>query len=337
MSKAFRSGRRGVFESPERARPLTPESSWAPDFIFEVRSGEQKASPGQLLRDTLDMLTLKTLARGAMHGYAIAEFIEQTSEEVLRVEEGALYPALHRLELRGLLASKWGVSENKRRAKYYRDMWTFATLETLGQDIRFGLRQLRRNPGFTAVAALTLALGIGANTAIFSLIDAVLLKMLPVQNPQELVLLNWSSHGWPEGIMSNVAGDMYEDKTGRMTSPSFSYAVYDQMRTHSQVFSSVLALAGNGSQINLGYHGEPGRAEGELVSGTFFSTLGVKPILGRAITPEDDRFSATPVAVISYGYWERRFGGDTGIVGRKITVNAVPFTIAGVCPLVQRG
>jgi PadR family transcriptional regulator, regulatory protein PadR len=80
----------------------------------------ERTNPGELLRDTLDMLILKTLVRGAMHGYAIAEFIQQTSEEILRVEEGALYPALHRLEVRGLLASKWGVSENKRKAKYYR-------------------------------------------------------------------------------------------------------------------------------------------------------------------------------------------------------------------------
>ena len=213
-----------------------------------------------------------------------------------------------------------------------REVWSFVWLEELWHDVRYGLRMLARSRGLTAIVLLSLALGIGANTAIFSLIDAVLLKSLPVQNPQELVLLNWSSRGWAEGVMSNVAGDMYEDKVGRMTSTSFSYAVYDQMRTHSQVFSSVLALAGNDSQLNLGYQGEPGRADGELVSGTFFSTLGVEPILGRAITPDDDRFDASPVAVISYGYWERRFGRDAGIVGRKITVNSVPFSIAGVCP-----
>jgi predicted permease len=213
-----------------------------------------------------------------------------------------------------------------------RDVRRVNYIESFFQDLRYGLRQLRRSPGFAAVAVLSLALGIGANTAIFSLIDAVLLKALPVQNPQELALLNWSSHGWAEGIMNNVAGEMDQDEAGRMTSPSFSNAVYDEMRTHSQVFSSVLALAGNDSQLNLGYQGEPGRAEGELVSGTFFSTLGVEPILGRSITPDDDRFGASPVAVISYGYWERRFGHDAGIVGRKITVNAVPFTIAGVCP-----
>jgi predicted permease len=213
-----------------------------------------------------------------------------------------------------------------------RDMRSVSLIENLAQDVRYGLRMLARSRGLTAIVLLSLALGIGANTAIFSLIDAVLLKALPVQNPQELALLNWSSHGWAEDIMSNVAGDMDQDKTGRMTSTSFSYAVYEQMRTHSQVFSSVLALAGNDSQLNLGYQGEPGRAEGELVSGTFFSSLGVEPILGRFITPDDDRFGASPVAVISYGYWERRFGRDAGIVGRKITVNSVPFTIAGVCP-----
>jgi predicted permease len=213
-----------------------------------------------------------------------------------------------------------------------REVWSFVWLEELWHDVRYGLRMLARSRGLTAVVLLSLALGIGANTAIFSLIDAVLLKALPVGNPQELVLLNWSSRGWAEGIMGNIAGDMYEDKVGRMTSTSFAYAVYDHMRTHSQVLSSVLAMAGNDSRLNLTYQGETGRADGELVSGTFFPTLGVEPILGRAITPDDDRFGAGPVAVISYGYWERRFGGDASVVGRKITVNSVPFTIAGVCP-----
>ncbi len=213
-----------------------------------------------------------------------------------------------------------------------RDMRQVNFIENLLQDVRYGLRVLAKSPSFTAAVVLSLALGIGANTAIFSLIDSVLLKSLPVRNPQELALLRWSSHGWAEGIMSNVAGDMDQDKAGRMTSTSFSYAVYDQMRTHSQVFSSVLAMAGNDSQLNLGYQGQPGRADGELVSGTFFSTLAVEPILGRAITEDDDRFGASPVAVISYGYWERRFGRDAGAVGRRITVNSVPFTIVGVSP-----
>jgi predicted permease len=213
-----------------------------------------------------------------------------------------------------------------------RDMRRVNFIENLVQDLRYGVRILVKNPGLTATVVLSLALGIGANTAIFSLINAVLLKTLPVQKPQELALLQWSSHGWPDGVIGNVAGDMGQDKAGRMTSPSFTYALYEEIRAYGDVFSSMLALAGNGTDVNLAYQGTPGRADGELVSGTFFSTLGVELSLGRPIAPDDDRFEASPVAMISYGYWERRFGRDAGVVGRKITVNAVPFTIVGVCP-----
>src|SRR5438552_3290784 len=203
---------------------------------------------------------------------------------------------------------------------------------TLTQDLRYGLRMLARNPGFTAVAVIPLALGIGANTAIFSLIDAVLLRMLPVQNPRQLVLLDWASHGWPEGTVNGLSGTWDHDKNGRLTSTSFSYPIYEQIRARNQVFSSVTALAGNGSELNVGYNGQPGRADGELVAGTFFSTLGVQAVLGRALTPADDRAGARPAAVISHGYWERGFGGDPGIVSRAITLNGVAFTIVGVSP-----
>jgi len=207
-------------------------------------------------------------------------------------------------------------------------------MTTLLQDLKYGLRTLKRSPGLTAVAVLSLALGIGANTAIFSLIDAVLLKMLPVQEPHSLVLLNWASQGspWDSGIMENLSGSMDQDKSGRMTSTSFSYPSYEQISDRNRAFSSVLALAANGSDLNIGYNGEPGRADGELVSGSFFSTLGIQPILGRALTPDDDRSGAEPAAVISYGYWERRFGRDPQAVGKRITVNSVPFTIVGVIP-----
>src|SRR5437667_5565516 len=199
-------------------------------------------------------------------------------------------------------------------------------------DVRYGLRMLAKRPGFTAVAVLSLALGIGANTAIFSLIDAVLLKMLPVQNPQQLVLLDWASHGWPKDIMHRLSGNMDRDNSGRFTSTSFSYPAYEQIRARNQAFSSVMALAGNESELNVGYNGEPGRAQGQLVSGTFFQTLGVQPIVGRALTPDDDRIGASPAAVISYGYWERRFGRDPAVLGRPITVNSVPLSSVGVGP-----
>jgi predicted permease len=212
-----------------------------------------------------------------------------------------------------------------------RAMWGWNWLEHLGQDLRYGLRALRQSRGFTAVAVLSLALGIGANTAIFSLIDAVLLKTLPVDDPEHLVALQWASQGWPE-VIDNISGTMYPDDAGRNTSLSFSYPLYEQLRSQNHVFSNVLAMAGNSSEFNVGYRGEPGRAEGELVSGTFFDTLGVQPALGRTFTPDDDRAESSPVAVISYGYWERRFGRDPAIVGKTITLNSVPFTVAGVCP-----
>src|SRR5256712_178410 len=198
--------------------------------------------------------------------------------------------------------------------------------------MKYGLRMLAKNPAFAAVAVLSLALGIGANTAIFSLIDAVLLKMLPVQNPHQLVLLDWASHGWPNDIMHSLSGNMNRDKSGRLTSTSFSYAGYEQIRARNHVFSSVLALAGNGSELNVGYNGEPRWSQGQLVSGTFFPTLGVQPVLGRVLTPDDDRIGASAVAVISYGYWQRRFGRDPAILGRTITVNGVPVSIVGVGP-----
>ena len=206
-------------------------------------------------------------------------------------------------------------------------------LDELRQDLLYAVRVFRRNPGFTAVAVLSLALGIGGNTAIFSLIDAVLFKMLPVQNPQQLVLLDWTSQGSPAGgLMYSMSGNMSQDKFGRMISTSFSYPAYEQIRTRNDVFSGVLALAAMSSELTVAYKGQLNRANGGLVSGTFFSTLGVQPALGRTLTLEDDCIGASPAAVISYGYWERRFGHDPAIVGRTITINSVPFTVVGVSP-----
>ncbi len=206
-----------------------------------------------------------------------------------------------------------------------------STLETLGQDIRYGTRQLRRSPGLTAVAIISLALGIGANTAIFSLLDAVLLKSLPVQNPHQLVLLDWVSQAWPS-VVNSLTGSMNDDDGGRTTSTSFSYPAYEQIRDHTEAFASTAALAGAESELNIGYEGQPGRALGEMVSGNFFSTLGIQSTVGHLLTPEDDRLQAAPDAVISYGYWQRRFGGDPAMLGRSIMVNSVPFTVVGVTP-----
>jgi predicted permease len=143
--------------------------------------------------------------------------------------------------------------------------------------------------------------------------------------------MDWASKGWPD-VMNGLSGSMYGDPAGRMSSPSFSYPMYEQLRTQNHVFSNVLALAANSPEFNLGYRGEPGRAEGELISGTFFDALGVQPALGRMLTPDDDRLESSPAAVISYRYWEGHFGRDPGIVGKSITLNGIPFAVVGVCP-----
>jgi len=189
-------------------------------------------------------------------------------------------------------------------------------LETLWQDLRYGFRQLRKSPGFTAVAALSLALGIGANTAIFSLTDAVLLKMLPVKQPDKLVTLK---------------------KVGfRGDSMDFSYPLFSRLRDDNQVFAGILATSGV-SRATMRVEGDASEqneyAARETISGGYFSTLGVPALLGRTFTAEDDRPpGGQSVAVISYGFWRRRFALDPAAVGKTISLNGVPCTIIGVTP-----
>jgi len=181
----------------------------------------------------------------------------------------------------------------------------------LVQDLRFGLRMLAKNPGFTAVAVLTLALGIGANTAIFSLIDAVMLRKLPVRNPHELVQL--ATVG-PYGVSS------------------FSYPGFKRFRDENHVFSGVLVI-GWLDGLDASVNGQAESIHGRIVSGNFFSLLGVNAYIGRTFSTEDDKTPrGSPVAVISYIYWKRRFGLAPSTVGKTITLNRTPFTIVGVTP-----
>ncbi|HZE23584.1 MAG TPA: ABC transporter permease [Blattabacteriaceae bacterium] len=193
---------------------------------------------------------------------------------------------------------------------------------TFLQDLRYALRMLRKNPAFTAVAVLTLALGIGANTAIFSLENAVMLKMLPVKNPGELV----------------VVGDPTEVHSRRMGDPGvkvFSYPLYRDFRDGSSVFSGMLA---SGEVHRLRVTGDSigeisGATTGVLVSGNYFSVLGVNALYGRVITPDDDSGpSAHPVAVVSYGFWKNKLGENPNIVGQTLRLNNYPFTVIGVAP-----
>jgi predicted permease len=190
---------------------------------------------------------------------------------------------------------------------------------------------LGKNPGFTIVAVATLALGIGANTAIFSLVNAVMLQSIPVRNPQELVVLRWSAQAHPKDAGSSSYGDCEWTKwTDKVSgSCSFSYPMFKQIREHAEVFSNVGAFAGP-AQLDLSGNGTASIARGELVSGNYFQTLGVQAAVGRTLEPADEKPGAEGAAVLSFAYWQGAFGGAQSAIGKSIKLNGVPFIIVGV-------
>ena len=197
-------------------------------------------------------------------------------------------------------------------------------MDALAQDLRQSLRFVRKNPGFAALVALTLGLGIGANASIFSLLDQVLVRLLVVKDPRELVLL--SAPGPNTGMITS---------SSNVVEP-FSHPMFEDIRDRNEVFNGVLARYP--LQLYLGHRGTTEPVAGTLVSGTFFEVLGVGPALGRVLSPEDDRTpGAHPVAVLSHGAWTRRFGGDPGVVGESVSVNGQPMTIVGVAARGFRG
>jgi len=209
-------------------------------------------------------------------------------------------------------------------------VWSFAFAESLRQDLRFGFRLLTKSPGFTALAVTTLALGIGANTAIFSLIDAVMLRWLPVRDPSQLVVLRWTAHEEPRRNGISSFGDCSDEGSRANSSGcSFPYQVFEKIRSKKNVFSGVTAFAGPAALV-LSSNGAARLASGEVVSGDYFSTLGVKAVVGRTLGTEDDSLSASPTVVLSFPFWQSAFGGDRSVVGRTIALNGTPFTIVGI-------
>jgi predicted permease len=208
---------------------------------------------------------------------------------------------------------KLGGMEQTKQA--YRERRGLPVFETLSQDVRYSARMLRKNPGFTCVAVLTLALGIGANTAIFSMSDAVMLKLLPARNPKQLVyfrLLSPEEHG-----------------------SAFTRAEFEQIRDLSHSFSSMFAFDTTRLVVNVDR--QPDFVWGQCVSGNFYSVLGVNPSVGRALTSDDDQPGSPAVVVISYDYWKRKFALDSSIAGKPITLKGIPFSIVGVAPARFRG
>src|ERR1017187_8903046 len=193
-------------------------------------------------------------------------------------------------------------------------------MNLLLQDIRYALRQLRKSPGFTITVIVTLALGIGANAAVFTLFDQALLRMLPVEKPKELVRFQWT--GAFSGSMSSFGGD---------SDNYFSYPMYKDLRDKNQVFQDILAA--DKSSVGLSWHNQAESKDAEVVTGNYFQLLGLKPALGRLLTPQDDTAkNANPVLVLSYNYWKARFGATPDIAGQTVLVNGHPFTVLGVAP-----
>ena len=209
-----------------------------------------------------------------------------------------------------------------------RDARGISLLESLAQDLRYGVRMLAKSPAFTAIIVLTLALGIGANTAIFTLVNAVMLRSIPVRDPQQLVVAQWSARKGPQKIGMSSFGDCAHNRTDT-TGCAISYPMFQQIQERKDVLADVMAFVGP-YQMDLSGNGAAAIAQGELVSGSYFHTLGVSAALGRTLLPEDEKPGAPSIAVLDYAYWQRAFGGSPAVIGRTIRLNDAPFTIVGV-------
>jgi len=212
-----------------------------------------------------------------------------------------------------------------------RAMWGWIWIEQLLQDVRYAVTMLK-NPAFTALAALSLALGIGANTAIYSFMDAVIMRWLPVRDPRSLALLQWHSQigRKADSVVQGASGHFDDDpKLGRVGG-IFPYPAFEELQKSTNVFSTLFAYHPS-RKLTVMIGGEAEVASGEYVSGDFFRGLGVAPEAGRLIASDDDR-AGTDVVVLSYGFAQRRFGDVARAGGQKIFLNSLPFTVAGVTP-----
>jgi predicted permease len=203
--------------------------------------------------------------------------------------------------------------------------------EVLAQDLRYAWRMLRKSPGFTVVAVLTLALGIGMNSAIFSLIDAVLFRVLPANHQEEMVLLRWHAHDHGKVHWHSSWGDCPNQRlSNNPNGCSFSLPFLKMLDAQNSVFSGLAAFSG-APQLDVSGNGAASIVNsGQLVFGDFFATLGVRPALGRTLGRDDDKPGAAPAVMISYGYWQTAFGGSPSTIGQVVKLNGQPFTIVGV-------
>ncbi len=218
-----------------------------------------------------------------------------------------------------------------------REIWMTRFWSELGQDVRYGCRTMTANKAFSALAVLSLALGIGANTAIYSLMESILLRSLPVADPESLVVLNWHSRPPWDGskewvhVIHGVQGILWPGDKGAMVSGMFPYGAFETLREENPVFSTLFGYF-NGQTRNLAVRGQAASASAEYVTGEYFRGLEVSPAAGRLIDSEDDRPGAAPVAVISFATSQNRFGAPPNAIGQSILVDNIPFTVIGVAP-----
>jgi predicted permease len=255
---------------------------------------------------TLRSFLRAVLGRARMEHEMDSELLFHLDARVEDLVRGGLDRAAAHAQARRELGDPLRWKEQAREARGLR------LLDQLGADLRYGLRWLARSPAFAAAAVLSIALGIGVNTAIFSLVNAVLLRLLPVEDPESLVILARS-----------------DDKT--QLGSSFPYPFYRQLQDSAGALDGVICRAGMSANVEAG--GAAERVSGELVSGNYFELLGVRPHMGRLFVSDDNRVpGGHPLVVLSYGYWQRRFGGNPLVIGQTIRVNTHPLTIIGVSP-----
>jgi len=269
---------------------------------------------------------------GARRGEALREEMElHLAEKAAELEADGMTAENARAEARRRFGNVGQKQEESR------EIWMTQFFSELGQDIRYACRTMAANKAFSALAVLSLALGIGANTAIFSLMESILLRSLPVSDPESLVVLNWHSQPPKEGdklavhVVHGLQGMFWPGTKGALVTGIFPYRAFETLREENPVFSTLFGYC-NGHNRTLTVRGQAMNASTEFVTGEYFRGLAVPPVAGRLIGSEDDRPGAAPVAVISFATSQNRFGGTPSAIGQAILVDNVPFTVIGVAP-----
>ncbi len=247
-------------------------------------------------------------------------------------EELAYHLAMHEQDGVDSRAARIRLGNPSRVREETRAQGMLTWLESLVRDVRYGLRQLRKTRTVTLVVVLILALGIGATSAIFSLVEVALLKPLPVKDPQSLILLNWTNHGWPEALCTSLTGDFNGDPTGQMQGSSIAPRIYRRLAKLQSGFSSLIGFS-DVYTAGVAVRGRPAEQLSlQYVSADFFSGLGVSPRLGRSFSTADDRVGQAVLVIISERFWQKAFGGRGDVLGQTVRVNNVPVEIIGVAP-----